>query len=271
MNDLTPATIDKLRQTNACRGIEQVDATGLPFAVIPKDCEIKPLDEFIKPRFIDAGPCFKEINSFIAYVLRFATEHTTIFANPSPECVNFTAIIDYHHGNTPEWCKHVATFVSELTPEFQTWRAANRKQMDQVQFATWLEDNAALLVEPKGAELLELVRSLEGHKNARFSGAVRLATGNVSVAWEEETVVRGSQAISNGSIELPLIITAGIAPFYGTLAYAVQARLKTKVQDRKLFLWYETISEHLIMRDSIALVVQKVVAELKRPVLIGTP
>jgi uncharacterized protein YfdQ (DUF2303 family) len=271
VSDLTADAIDKIVSLSNAYRLEQAVPDGDPFAVMPASVKIESLDKYFKPRVVRAAPQFKDVDSFIAYVLSFSTRQTVVFSNPSVEAVNFTAIIDYHEGDTPGWCSHRAVFVSELTPEFKTWRAANRKQMGQVEFATWLEDNAELFYEPSGADLLELVKNLHGHKNARFGGEVRLATGNYSVSWEEDTVVAGRGTVQGGSLAFPKMVTAGIAPFYGCPPYKVVARLKTKVEDRKLSLWYETVAEHLIMRDSINLICQKVRSELKIPVLIGTP
>jgi uncharacterized protein YfdQ (DUF2303 family) len=270
VSDLTPETIDKIRSLTHVEH-RRIHEECSPFIVIPNDCKIETLGDYSKPAVIKANPFFKEVGSFIEYVLAFADEDTLIFANPTPEMVEVTAIIDYHRVDYPAWCKHRATFKTQTTPEYQTWMAANRKQMNQVDFATWLEDNATLLVEPTGAELLELVRALHGHKNARFGGEVRLATGNYSVSWEEETVVKATPRTEGGVIEFPRIITAGIAPFYGAKPYAIQARLKTKVEDRKLSLWFETVAPHVIIRDSITLLCQQIRSELKRPLLIGAP
>lgn len=270
MSDLTAEAINTILEI-ADHNPKYVEADGTPFICLPAGTKIESLDAFVKPKHIRANPSFNDVSSFTAYVLKFADDDTIVFANPSADGVEVAAIIDYHHGVTPEWCKHKATFKTQLTPEYQTWMAANRKQMNQVDFATWLEDNANLMVEPSGTDLLELVRTLHGHKNARFSGEVRLATGNYSVSWEEETVVKATTKTEGGSIELPRIITAGIAPFLGASPYAIQARLKTKVEERKLALWFETIAPHVIIRDSINLVCAQIKAALNRPLLIGAP
>lgn len=270
MSEIDSETIDKLRSL-AHHVSTRLDSKCEPFIVIPDDCKVENLSQYVRPEYIKANPFFKDVQSFIAYVLQFSKLSTVAFANPTAEMVEVTAIIDYHEGVTPDWCRHKATFKTQNTPEYQAWMAANRKPMNQVDFATWLEDNAQLLVEPTGADLLELVRTLHGHKNARFGGEVRLATGNYSVSWEEETVIKAQTKTEGGTIELPRIITAGIAPFWGAAPYAIQARLKTKVEDRKLSIWFETIAAHVIIRDSINLLCQQIKQELKCPLYVGAP
>ncbi len=266
----TPDTIDKIRSL-AHHVSTRLDAECDPFIVVPNDCKVENLGAYVQPSVIKATPLFREMDSFIAYVAKWSNPDTTIFANPAPDSLEVTAIIDYHTAEGANWCKHRAIFRTQMTPEYQTWMAANRKIMNQVDFATWLEDNAQLIRTPSGAELLELVRALHGHKNARFGGEVRLKTGNYSVSWEEETVVKANIKTEGGDLELQHSIMAGIAPFYGVKPYPIQARLKTKVEDRKLSLWFETVSPHLIMRDSINLLCAQIREELKCPLLMGAP
>jgi hypothetical protein len=50
--------------------------------------------------------------------------------------------------------------------------AANRIKMSQSDFATFLEENQKLIVNPTGAELLELISTLEGpQQHERGAGA----------------------------------------------------------------------------------------------------
>ena len=221
-----------------------------------------------------------EAGSFADYVNRFKTENTLIFASVSESGATFTAMLDYHAAApalTAARCEHVAVFSTIQTPEWKTWMEANRKPMDQVAFATWIEDNLRLFVSPEGsaapsgAELLELVKSLHGHSNARFNTALRLNTGAYSVAYEEDVAIRGTSTTQAGDIELPPEIVSGIAPFQGGPPYEIHARLKSRVTDRKLVLWFETIAVPNIVRDSILALVKQVEAQTKIIPLLGNP
>ena len=63
--------------------------------------------------------------------------------------------------------------------------------MSQVDFATYLEDNAALFTDPKGADMLELIRNLEGHANVSINQAVKLQTGAIKLTFTEEVELQG--------------------------------------------------------------------------------
>lgn len=271
---ISPETIDKIVELAIRPQSSLADEFGDPYVVLPQSMQVYNLSHLCPPQRIKQAPKFLECGSFVDYVNRFRNENTLIFANVTDTSATFHAVLDYHAAApklAPAFCHHTATFQTIETPEWKTWLGANRKSMEQVEFATWLEDNARLLVEPTGADLLELVKSLHGHKNARFSGAARLDTGAYSVSYEEEIVVRGTSKVDQGDIELPATIKAGIAPFQGSQPYEVNARLKTRVVERKLTLWFETISLHSIVRDSIMLLTKQVAEKTGIIPFLGNP
>ena len=250
---------DRLLQVAGKFEVQERD--GHPFAIVPADMKPLDLEGYFPPRRIKQRVLLSEVGSFVDYVERFKTPDTMVFANIGEDGATFTAVLDYHGrapGLAPAYGCHVATFILKQTPEWVVWKAANRKVMGQVDFATWLEDNATLFVNPTGADLLELVRSLHGHKNARFSTALRLDNGAYSVGYDEDVEIKGTSTARSGSMELPPVIEAGFAPFLGAHSYLVRARLKSRVNDRALSLWFETIEMHQIVRDSILLVVAEI-------------
>jgi len=244
------------------------------FAVIPSDMKVEDLGRYFDPPRIIRRVTLLDAGSFAEYVNRFKTDNTLVFANVSEKGATLQAVLDYHGaapGLTPAHCTHSAIYNTIETHEWKTWQLASGKAMEQVPFATWLEDNAAMVVNPPGAELLEMVRSLHGHANARFASALRLDNGSYSASYEEDVAVRGTSTTRGGAIELPAEITAGIAPFEGAPVYEVRARLKSRVTERKLVLWFETIAPHKIVRDSMLLLVKQAAEKTGIIPLLGTP
>ncbi len=272
--------IDRLLQLGASPTPNKVQPDGDPYVIIPQGTVVNSLAHLVPPARIKQAPQFMECSSFIDYVNRFKTEVSQIFVNISDEdadCVcgaSFTALLDYHSAAPalkPGYCQHQARFNTVQTPEWMSWMGADRRPTDQVTFATFLEENAKLFVEPKGAELLELVRSLNGHKNARFNQTVRLDTGACSVAYEEDIQIRGTGGTKAETLELPATIKAGIAPFQGSPLYQVTARLRVRIEERKLRLWYETIQPHVVIRDSVLLLAKQVADKTGIIPLLGKP
>jgi uncharacterized protein YfdQ (DUF2303 family) len=240
---------------------DTTNGESIPFVVIPQSQKVESLEELFPPARIKRTVNLLEAGSFIEYVNRFKTANTLIFANVSETGANFTAMLDYHGAAPdlkPAYCAHVAKFEAVETPEWKIWKAANRKPMNQVDFATFLEDNQSLFVEPTGADLLELVRTLHGHRNARFNTALRLDNGSYSVSYDEDVVVKGTSTAKSGEMELPPLIQAGLAVFQGADAYKVSARLKSRCEDRRLVLFFETVALHQIVRESIMLLVKQI-------------
>lgn len=261
---MTKEALQLLLDTGKAQQAIQVNEAGDPFFITPSG-EAKGLVGFFPPRRIKQSPCFIDAGSFVEYVNRFKTPDSLIFANVTETSATLTAVLDYHTPKDakPDYCQHRATFTTLPTPEWAAWLKANRQPMDQVTFATWLEDNLNLFVVPKdkagkpipdvpsGAELLELVQTLHGHQNARFATQVRLQTGAYSVNYEEDVVVRGANSTAGGAIELPKQIVGGFAIFQGGDAFQVPARLKVRVTERKMMLHFETIGVPQLIRDNL--------------------
>ena len=274
MNEESRETIDRLLELGA-KAPEQITITGSPPVVmLPGDCKLESLERFYPPQRIKQNPLFLEAGSFVDYVNRFKAGATLIFARVTESGAGFIALLDYHTAAPellPAYCAHTARFDTLETPEWKIWMAANRKQMDQVTFATWLEDNAGLFTDPTGADLLELVQTLEGKSEVRFNSGVRLQSGGNKLHYDEDVTLRGASTTKEGEVDLPAVLTAGIAPFQGGPQNEVKARLKYRIEGRKLSLWYETIAMHVIIRDSIMLLVKLVAEKTGITPLLGNP
>lgn len=267
--DLTKDAIEHLLLTGRGQNEIKLNPDGDPFFITPTG-EAKGLVGFFPPRRIKQSVMLQDAGSFIDYVNRFKTGDTLIFATLTDTNATLTAILDYHKAAKdtnamPDYCAHRAEFTTLETPEWRVWAMADRKRMGQVDFATWLEDNLQLFRQhedypdaPAAAALLELVRSLHGHNNARFNTALRLDNGAYSVQYEEDVEIRGANSVSGDKLALPPVVCGGVAVYHGAEPYLVPARLKVRVEDRKLVVWFETINKPAIIRESIMAITKQV-------------
>lgn len=283
---LTVEAIEKLLATGRAQHEIIHPGDGDSYVITP-DGRVLDVSKQYPLKYIKQTVVLGNAQSFAQYVNAYKCDvgisEAVIFANVTNDSAVFTAILDYHAALTEEddpcasRCAHRAVFQTKETEEWKVWKAANRKTFTQVEFATWLEDNANLLVSPEGSgapagnDLLELVRSLHGHQNARFNTNLRLNNGAYSVAYEEDVEVKGMIASRPGSLDLPPIIMGGFSLFEGAAAYQVPARLKTRISERRLVLFFETIALHKIVRESIDAIVAQVAEQTKIVPLIGTP
>lgn len=177
----------------------------------------------------------RDINSFIQYAQDQQMAATGyIFADP--EARTLTAVFnDNHDFDYPGWRDFRAVYTAELSRELSTWIASNKKPMEQEDFAVFLEDNIADVVEPSGEVLLAIALTLQAKTEVNFSSSRRLDNGQVQLAYTENIDARAGA----GSIEIPREFHIGLRLFKNGDGYKVRARLKYRLGAGKVKFWYE--------------------------------
>lgn len=244
------------------------DGTQGVYAVLPKDYELASLEEYLpRPLRIRQKVTLHDTDSFIAYVNEFGRHGVShLFFNAEKE--EFVAVLDYHEATgiaMPNWCEHVATYTTRRSAEFQTWLGKNRQQLGQVDFARFLEENLPDVVEPAGAELLEVALTLEAKKEVAFSSGVRLSNGQIQFTYDEE--IRGTA--KKGTLEIPDGFVLGISIHENGPAYRIPVRLRWRLHDGKAVFWYEIQRPHRFIADALKEIRDKVQAETALAVLSG--
>ncbi len=253
----------------AALGEPRTVPTELPgagvFTVVPKDYAVKDLESFLpRPRRIQQQVWLYDTDSFISYVKEFMSGSTLIFFDAQQE--EFNAAFDYHEIDKPSWCEHQATYKPRRSVEFETWMGVNRKQLTQVEFARFLEENLPDIAEPKSAELLEAALRFEAKKNVTFSSGMRLDNGQIQFQYDED--VRNTP--QKGTIELPAQIVLGISVHMNGPAYRISVRLRWRLQDSKLCFWFEIVRPHKFVEDALSEIRQRIEKETAIPLLVGS-
>ena len=236
------------------------------YTVVPENYKVESLEDFMpRPLRIQQKVELHDAASFIAYVGEFGDrEVSRIFFDQEHE--QFQVVIDYHAGNgVPGWCEHVAGFAARRSVEFTTWMNQNRKQMTQVDFARFLEDNMPDVVEPNSAELLQVALTFEAKKSVEFSSGVRLNNGQIQFAYDE--VVRG--AAQKGTLEVPEQFILGIPIHVGGPAYRIPVRFRWRLQEGKAVFWYEVVRPHRFIEDALREIRERIGQETGLDVLAG--
>ena len=265
----TPSSIQAALDAGRALGkTELIMATagGAPLAIIPKDykaeiIDLAKIEAYMPKPFRKKGTfAMGDTDSFVRYFNEHKAPASRIFADVDDSGGSFKGVLNFHDAE-PAFGDHIVTFALEQTLEWKRWTAANKVRMSQVEFATFLEENSQLFADPKGADLLELIQTLEGKSNVSINQAIKLQNGQLKVQYVEEVELKGISSTQAGTMVLPTILNVGIAPFHGTKPYAIKARLRYRIESRKITLWYETIDAHLIVREVckqvVALIVEK--------------
>lgn len=271
-----PSAVRDLLAAGRVMAAEPVDIEGAePQVLVPPNYTLKVVPLFEKK--VSRQVTFQDVLSFADYVNRFMTPGTIILAKVTDTTCRLSALIDYNETATlmredapRSWWSHEAVLECVQAHDWKTWMGANGSSdpFTQTEFAQFLEDNERLFRAPSGAELLELVTTLEGKSNVRFNTAVRLQNGKSRLDFEEDVSLQGG--VGTGAIELPKELVLGIIPFEnGPKPYEVHARLRYRIQSRSLVFWYETITPHLILRDAAQAVMELVREKVKCPLMIG--
>lgn len=245
--------------------------------IVPDSYEAHSLEKVIepylaRPRRIKANVKLDTLESFTDYVREHQMVHTRVFAanaangSSSP---TLTAVIDFHGPGEPSWNEHRAIYSPVNTEEWKRWTGSDRANMDQLKFATFLEENLAAIVSPPGADLLEMVQTLEGKADARYTAMQRLATGKTKLVYEENTSLTGSTVA--GQVEWPSQLELGVALFEGGTLYKVTCRMKYRLASGKITFWYEIVNRHLVVKDAIKEMMAKIKDTLELEPFYGTP
>ncbi len=220
--------------------IKPIEINGTPMLVCPKDYEITEFNELREhPRRIESHTTHTTLESFISYFNEYADIDSAIFIDNIGN--TFAAIIDYHHTECIGWCQNSCEFKLVMTEEWTNWASNNKLKFTQTEFGEFIEENLEEIIEPSGAEMLEIALSIQAKTEVKFSSAQRLDNGQTQITYHEE--INGS-AGAKGQLKIPEKFTIGLKMFEGGEPYKLEARLRYRINNGSLSMWYELIRKH---------------------------
>lgn len=255
-------------------GISEVNTAGeggKPFSVVPANYKLVDLEYTLpRPLALRAEPNLDTLAGFIAYIVAFKGNDTAIFVDGNDGAAQ--AVLDYHGRpdakDQPSWCHHRARYTPEHTVEWLRWKEKDDKWMDQRAFAEFIENNVDDIVQPNGAQMLDIASTLEAKTGVEFKSGVRLDNGSQKLTFNTEVTAKAGTA---GDVTIPNIIELAIAPFRGGDAYPLKARFRYKVDGSKLQLRYQLVNPHKIIEAAVANMVKTIATGTAITPFIGTP
>lgn len=239
------------------------------------------------PRRSRAGVKLYEVASFIGYVNRHKQpRHTAIFGRATEKEVAFTAIIDYHapeakmeemasgavavDAATAAWAEHRVTVELVLTPEWLRWLGKDRQLLAQGDFAEFIEENMADIVEPDGATMLEVAQGLQGRKDVAFKSGRNLRDGAITLEYSEQVLVGGTANRRDDTFKVPEKFKLALVPFVGANGIEVWARLRYRIgTDGKLQFAYVLDRPFKVIEAAFLLAREEIEGETGLPVALG--
>lgn len=247
---------------------QPVAIPGAPstYAVVPEDYSLINLEEYLpSPNRATGTVVMDDADSFIQYFNKHATDSSQIYAKLNPP--SFTGVLNDHTLESAGWKDHCVKYACPFSAEWLEWSKGDGKVMKQAEFADFIERNLPDIVEPVGADMLEISRSLQAKKKVNFASGIRLQNGQTELTYEEE--IQGTA--SKGKLQIPEIFSIGIAVLDGGEAYKVECRLRYRINDALLVMWYEMVRPHKIIEDAARDVFAKIGEETEQKILRGTP
>lgn len=230
-------------------GLAEHEMVGdTPTAVLPEGFQRVSLEEYLPaPTRSRGNTTLRDVASFISLVKQEAKDaQTRIYGCYEP--ASFKAVFNDNFMDSPGWRDHTATFSCPQSVEWKTWLGKNTVKMTQADFAQFIEDNLPDIASPAAADMLEISRTLEAKKKVNFASGIRLSNGQNELTYEEE--ISGTAA--KGKLQIPEIFTIGIPVLEGGDKYAVECRLRYRIEEGgKMFMWFDMLRPHKVVEDAI--------------------
>ena len=246
-------------KAGAALGAVKTLSDGRQVVIVPEGYLIEDYEpDYVKPARKKLAVVLHDADSFARYVVDYGNANSRIFADVLNTA--FKAILDYHElggDGGAHYCEHVALYRCPKTPEWTTWTENSGKGKTQQQFAEFIENNLPDIVDPPGGQVLEVARTLEARKDVRFASSIRLNDGQSQFTYEDD--IKGSAA--KGQLSIPEKFTLGLSPFQGCAPYRLEARLRYRIKDGALTLWYDLLRPQKILeaafQDTVELIADK--------------
>lgn len=203
--------------------------------VLPSGCTEKEVSDayglkLARPKYIKQTVTIETADSLVDYVNRFKGPDTTLFAEIAANRI--VALIDYHNAAEAAHVAHRAKMELPFAEEWATWNRISGKLMPQLEFARFLEENAADVRAPSAGELLDACRDLQVRRKVNFIKAVRTTSDNENFEYSEET----NATSKKGDLELPTKFKLGLPVYFGEPETEVHAFLRWRLDEGALTL-----------------------------------
>lgn len=211
--------------------------------------------------------------SFIAYIEKHELPCTEVYADPAR--MKLVGVINAHEESTRDEAlenkgghgDHRVELELLQTDAWKAWTSKDKVLMDQLAFAEHLEDNAADVIDPDAATMLEIAQSLHATTSGDFKSAQRIDSGTVSFRFEETQTARAGQT---GELEIPTTFKLALRPFEGAEPAEVTARFRYRVGN-PLRVSYALLDPQGIARQAFLDHVDAVRDAINPPVFQGRP
>lgn len=171
----------------------------------------------------------RDVGSFLTYYDKHAETQAETWVTPT----EITAVLNAHHPHTGQarWEDHRVVLVLQHSVEWKRWAGVSGKLYGQEDFAEFLEDAAANVVEPDMASILEMVQTLVATTRVEFESHYRTDNGQRAFRYKETVAAKVGQ---KGELEVPERLQLLLRVYEGQPAILVPARFRFRLNGDQL-------------------------------------
>lgn len=201
--------------------------------VVHEDCQVRNVAQYADVPYRKAGKlCFLTLADFVKAVKENGRTDATVFVNDAEAVAVF---------NMETWQDDTAFFKLCKTPEFLDWCKNDERVFNQAAFCDFIEDHMKEIVQPCGAELLELVTNFRQLTRVEYGSSYRGSDGQIMLEYKENKAGAGGRDMALPAefvLHLPVIKGAE-----KITKYEVKARLRVRVdsESHRLVLQYKLV------------------------------
>lgn len=161
--------------------------------IVDLEAERRKVEDQDAPRHKRGTYRVHDADSFVTYLNKHGDDHTEVWAdNPAAK---ITAVLNAHQGlvgdtaadgTRPRFEDHRVEYSVLLTDAWKAWTEHDGKLISQSDFAEHIEDRAIDIIEPSGADMLELAQTFQATIGVNFESSKRLSSGERQLEYREK-------------------------------------------------------------------------------------
>lgn len=222
----------------------------------------------------------RDPQSFCDYLAKHGVPWSEVWADPTRHQI--VGVIDAHESHevpAPEGSPigygqaghgdHRVTLQMSMSAQWKAWLSHNGELMDRDDFAEFIEFNAADVIDPDSATMLEIAQGFHATTSANFKNAQRLSSGQVSLQYEETIDARAGE---KGDLEIPTTFTIEVPVFDGGDTTTLDVRFRYRLRGGVLKVGYTLVDRPGdVQRGMFNTAAEEIERIITQPMFLGTP
>lgn len=233
------------------------DGADVEFTEVTDPNDLTPLPDHIRQ-----GVTVQTLDSLIEYVNRFRTSDTLLFADMASNRI--VGAIDYHSPEKAQRFAHTVIMDLPHSEEWKLWTGIDGKLMTQLEFARFLEENAADIETPSAADLLEAIQDIRSIRKADFRQEIRTSLENESFEYVVENDVSNAKGL-----EVPRKFGLRLPVYFGGQTVSLYALLRYSIDDGKLALGVKLHRKEYVRQAEFKQIVLDAAGRTERTAMFG--